>query len=123
MFDTLLDWFVAGIHSLLGLVHLLTESIEYMVEVILKYTLQTSSQQSDIIIVNGTVVIFMYALYRLYLVAPKLCVQCKQTLFSIWLRWIKGELIYWQTLPLRQNFNLLLINISGFGSLIFLLTI
>lgn len=123
MFDTLLDWFLSGIDLLLGLVHLLTESLEYTVEIILEYTLQTSSQQSDIIIVNGTVIIALYALYRLYFVAPKLCARFKQILFSIWLRWIRGQLIYWQTLPISQKVNLILVNITGFGSLLFLLTV
>ena len=123
MFDTLLDWFLSGIHFLLELLHLLSESIEYMIEVMLENTFQTSSQQSDVIIVNGAVIIGLYALYRVYLVAPKLCDRFKQILFSIWLRWIRGELTYWQTLPFSQKVNLILLNITGFGSLLFLLTV
>ena len=123
MFDILLDWFLSCINSLIVLLHLLTELIEYVAEVILEYTLQTSPQQSDIIIVNGTIIIALYALYRLYFVAPKLCARFKHILFSIWLRWIRGQLIYWQPLPLSQKVNLTLFNITGFGSLLFLLTV
>lgn len=123
MFDSLLDWFLGGIHFLFGLVHLFIESIEYIIEVILEQSLQTNTQQSDIIIVNGTIFIALYVLYRFYLATPTLCVRCKQMLCNFFSRWIRRESIYWKTLPLSQKINWTIYHVSGFSGLLFLLTL
>ncbi len=123
MFDSLLDWFLGGIHFLFGLVHLLIESIEYIIEVILEQSLQTNSQQSDIIIVNGTIFIALYVLYRFCLATPTLCVRFKQMLWTIHARWIRRETVYWQALPLSQKMYWVISHVSGFSGLLFLLTL
>ena len=121
--DLLIDWFLGAVHFLFELAHLLIESIEYMIEVLLEHTLQTDSQQSDIIIVNGTIFIALYVLYRLYLATPTLCVRCKQMLCNFFSRWIRRESIYWKTLPLSQKINWTIYHVSGFSGLLFLLTL
>jgi hypothetical protein len=72
MFDFLLDGFLGLIDLAVTLLHLLIEAIEYMLELLLVYTLHTSTQQSETIIVNATIIIALYLTYRLLLNIPQL---------------------------------------------------
>lgn len=116
-FDSLLGWFLECINYLFTLVHLLIESIEYSLIVVLEYTLQTDRHHSEAIIVNGTIMIALYALYRLYLNTPKLYLRIKRNFFAVCLKHMKREFAYWRTLKLNQKATLITCYITGFGCL------
>ncbi|MDQ7089308.1 MAG: hypothetical protein Q9M50_01480 [Methylococcales bacterium] len=123
IFDSLLDWFLAGIHFIFGLIHLFTESIEYIVGAILEHSLETNSKQSDIIIANSTIFIALYLLYHFYRAAPRLCVRLKKMLSTLYARWVRKETAYWQALPLSQKIYWIISHISGFSGLLLLMTL
>lgn len=123
MFDSLFDWFLDFSHFIILLIHLLVESIEHWLSLLLEQALQTDRQQSVLIIVSSTIIIVLYGLHRLYISTPKLYTQCKHALAAIWVRWLTSEATYWQFLPLKQKIYLLLFYIFNLTSLIFLITL
>ena len=96
MFDTLLDWFMGLIDLAIHLIHIMIEAIEYMLELLLSSTLQTTPQQSEMIIVNATIIFVLYLAYRLMLATPGLIIRVQQYLLSIWVQFIKRESTYWR---------------------------
>lgn len=103
MFDTLLDWFMGLIDLVIQLIHIMVEAIEYMLELLLSSTLQTTPQQSEMIIVNATIIIALYLAYRLMLAIPGLIIRVKQYLLSIGSQFIQRESTYWRARSLLHK--------------------
>ncbi len=107
MFDTLLDWLLSLIDSVIELIHLMIEFFEYSFESILQQTLETNHHQSEIIMVNATIIIALYGLYRFKLVVPKLYVYGKNKLSAAWLGTIERESSCWKALTLMRKIKLI----------------
>ena len=103
MFDTLLDWFLGLTDLVLHLAHLFIEAIEYILELILSNVLQTTPQQSEMIIVNATIIIALYLTYRFMFAAPGLTIRVKQYFLSAWLRFINRESSCWRAMSLTHK--------------------
>lgn len=122
MFDTLLDWFLGLLTIVIHLIHLCIEAIEYWLERCLTYILNTNTQQSEIIIVNVTIIIGLFLVYRLLLAAPQMTVRFKRNLRAAWLRHIRRETYYWKKRSL--NHKIKCVSAYGFGTacLLFVMT-
>lgn len=119
MFDTLFDWFLGIMDLLLEGVHIIIEAIEYSIELILENTLQTNHQDSEIIIVNGTIIISLFILYRLFLTIPKLySLLCKS-----WSHYIERKSSYWESISLSRKVKVVSTYCVGFTCMFFVLTL
>lgn len=123
MFDTLLDWFLSLMDSAYELIHLFVEFIEYSIEVILGYTLQTNHQESETIIVNATIIIGIYVFYRFCRALPQLFSYFKDKLSAMWLRAIERESSYWQALTIMRKIKLIAVYSIGITFLSSVLTV
>ncbi len=106
MLDTLLHWFLIIMHHVFELIHLLIEAIEYSIELILGAAFNTNSQESDIIIVNGTIIISLYLCYRFYWAAPVLYTRLTHGFFACCMRIIGREMTCWQESTLIRKIKL-----------------
>ena len=113
MFDLVLD-------LLLDVVHLLIEFIEYTLGVVLHNLFHINHQQSEVIIVNGALVISLYGLYSLYFSAPRLYTRSKRKCRAFLLRRIKQESAYWRGLSLERKTALIFFYLSTSYCLLFL---
>jgi hypothetical protein len=103
IFDTLLDWFLWLIDLAIHLIHLIIQVIEYSLLIFLGQLFHIDQQQSEMIIVNATIIIALYLAYRLILAIPGLTIRVKHYLLSAWLRHIKRESSCWQAMPLTHK--------------------
>ncbi|NOQ14255.1 MAG: hypothetical protein GQ583_07240 [Methyloprofundus sp.] len=103
MFDTLLDWFLGIIDIAIHLIHLIIELIEYSFLILLAQLFNFDQQQSEMIIVNATIIIALSLAYRLIPALPGLTLRVKQYLLSAWLRYIKRKSSCWQTMSLSHK--------------------
>lgn len=103
MFDTLMDWLLGILNIVIHLTHLIIEAIEYWLELLLTYILHTNSQQSEIIIVNATIIIVLFLAYRSMLAAPQLFIRFKRNFRAAWLRHLRREASYWRTRSLSHK--------------------
>lgn len=120
MFDFLLDGFLGLIDLAVTLLHLLIEAIEYMLELLLVYTLHTSTQQSETIIVNATIIIALYLTYRLLLNIPQLYIRGTRNFHAAYLRHIRRESSCWRTMPLSYKIKWLVAHSLGTSSFLLL---
>lgn len=72
MYDSLFDWTLGLLDLTLEGFHIIIEAFEYGIEVILEHTLHTNHQQSEIIIVNGTIILGLYFSYKLIRALPRI---------------------------------------------------
>ncbi|OQK18083.1 hypothetical protein AU255_09620 [Methyloprofundus sedimenti] len=100
IFDTLLDWFLGLIDALLHLIHLGIEAIEYSIEIFLEHIFHANHHQSEIIIINGAIMIALYLAHRLYLVFPQLITRFKRNFLALWLKHKRRETFYWRSMPI-----------------------
>ena len=121
LFDTLLDWFLGLLDIVFHLVHLLIETIEYSLELLLVSTLNTNPQQSETIIVNSVIIIALYLAYQLMLAAPQLTMRFKRNCRAAWLRHIRRETSCWQSMSL--NHKIKWVGAYSFGTICLLLFI
>ncbi len=70
MFDPLLDWTISAFYLVMHLVHFMIEAIEYSFVLLFAQIFQTSSHLSEIILVNGVIVIALWFAYRSISAAP-----------------------------------------------------
>jgi len=119
MFDTLIDWILGLIDLMLEGSHILIEAIEYSIEILLEHTLHTDHQHSEIIIVNGTILLCLYLTYRLYFLIPKLCSRFikKCSLYA------KHKSIDWHEIPLIRKAKISTVYCLGITCILFILTI
>jgi len=123
MFDSLIDWFLMGMQGASELIHLLIETIEYSLILILEQCFHTNQHQSEVIIVNTFIIGILYSLFRLYRNAPKLCLKIKRNCFTAYLKHIRREAAYWRSLTLEKKANLITCYFAGLSCLLFLFTL
>ena len=119
MSDTLFDWFLGLLDLLIEGVHLIIETIEYSIELILGSIFQTDHQQSEMIIVNVTIIISLYLFYRFCLITPSLYAGLTKKISSYFDR----KISYWQALPLIRKFKLASAYSLGTSFILFLVTL
>lgn len=113
LFDSILDLLLNGIH-------LLIEFIEYTLGIVLHNLFHVNHQQSEVIIVNGAIIISLYGLYSLYLSAPRLYTRYKRKFRAFLLNRIKQESACWRGLSLERKIALITFYLSGAYCLLFL---
>ena len=123
MFDPLSDLLLAGIQAAFDLTHVFIEIFETLFEEFMEYTLQSDHRQSDIILVNGAIVIALYGLFRLYFALPRLYVRIKRNCLATWLRYIRHKSSDWRTQPFDRKFKLITAYTFGITCLLFGLTL
>lgn len=119
MFDTLLDWFLGLMDLLIEVIHILIEAIEYSIELLLEHIFHTDHQQSEMIIVNGAIIISLFLLYKFCLSIPKLCNKLNKSC----LLYVERKLSYWQMIPLKKQIKLVVAYSVGISIVLFFLTI
>jgi len=119
MSDTLFDWVLGLLDLMLEGFHILIEAVEYFIEVILEHAFHTSHQQSEIIIVNGTVIISIYLIYRLCIASPKLCSMLRDKC----LLHLDHKSSNWQATPLSRKIKLSSTYCLGISCILFFLTL
>ena len=103
MFDTLLDWFLGLIDLAIHLIHVIIQTIEYSLLILLGHLFHLDQQQSEMIIVNATLIIALYLAYRLIHTAPGLTIRVKHYLLSTWSQHIKQESSCWKAMSLTHK--------------------
>lgn len=123
IFDSLIDWFLMGMHGIFQIIHLLIESIEYSLILTLEHSFHINRHQSEVIIVNTVIVGTLYGFYRLYRNSPKLYLKIKRKLSTVYLKYIRRESAYWRSLEIEQKANLITCYSAGLSCLLFLFTL
>ncbi len=119
MSDTLFDWFLGLLDLLFEGIHIVIEAIEYSIELILESLFQTNHQQSELIIVNVTLIISLYLVYRFCLATPKLYSSLTKKVSSYFDR----KTAYWLELPLIRKIKLASTYCFGITCILFLVTL
>jgi len=119
MFDTLFDWFIGLLDLMYEGFHIIIEAIEYSIELLLEYIFHTNHQHSEMIIVNGAIILAIYLIYRLYKATPKLLSKLSKSLL---LR-LDRKLSYWQETPLIRKLKLIATYCIGISCVLFTVTL
>lgn len=123
MSDTLFDWFLGLLDLLFEGIHIVIEAIEYSIELILESLFQTNHQQSELIIVNVTLIISLYLVYRFCLATPKLCSKLYSNLTKKASSYFDRKTAYWLELPLIRKIKLASTYCFGITCILFLVTL
>lgn len=121
LFDSLLGLFLSLLDILLHLTHLMIETIEYLLVVFLQFSFNTSSQQSETIIVNTVIIIALFLAYQFMLTVPLMYVRFKRNLRAAWLRHIRREASCWRAMSVKHKIKW--VGAYGFGTTFLLLFI
>ena len=121
MFDTLLHGLLGLIDFVIHIMHLIIQAIEYSLLISLQHWFNVDQQQSEMIVVNATIIIALYLSYRLVLATPGLIVHIKQYLRSAWMRYIERESSIWRAVSLNRKIKCLGIYSLGTTCLLFLM--
>jgi len=119
MFDTLFDWFIGLLDLMYEGFHIIIEAIEYSIELLLEYIFHTNHQHSEMIIVNGAIILAIYLIYRLYKATPKLLSKLSKSL----LLHLDRKLSYWQETPLIRKLKLITTYCIGISCVLFTVTL
>lgn len=119
MFDTLFDWFLGVMDLMLEGIHILIEAVEYSIELILEYTLQTNHQYSEMIIVNGAILISLFVIYRFYLAIPRLYSKLTQS----YCLYLKRKSTCWNSTPLIRKIKVVSAYCIGIACVLFVVTL
>ncbi|TXL03743.1 hypothetical protein BMR07_14455 [Methylococcaceae bacterium CS1] len=121
VFDSLLDLFLSLLDIVIHLTHLMIEAIEYLLVLFLQFSINTTSQQSETIIVNTAIITALFLAYRLILVAPRLSIRFKRNLRAAWLRHIRREACCWRAMSIGHKIKC--VSAYSFGTAFLLLFI
>ncbi len=119
MFDTLFDWFIGLLDLMYEGFHIIIEAIEYSIELLLEHIFHTNHQHSEMIIVNGAIILAIYLIYRLYKATPKLLSKLSKSL----LLHLDRKLSYWQETPLIRKLKLITTYCIGISCVLFTVTL
>ena len=119
MSDTLFDWVLGLLDLFVEGIHIVIESIEYSIELLLEYLIQTDHQHSEMIIVNGSILISLYLMYRLFKVIPVLY----KKLLNKWTMYLSNQSSYWHALSLLRKSKIISAYSLGVSCLLFLVTL
>lgn len=103
IFDSLLDLLISFADLVIQLTHVLIEAIEYSLELLLTQILNTNSHQSETIIVNSTIIITLFLIYRLCINAPRWYFVFKRNCQAACLSHIRRESSCWRAMPLSHK--------------------
>ncbi|MFW5443772.1 MAG: hypothetical protein ACKE51_05640 [Methylococcaceae bacterium] len=117
--DTLFDWFLGLLDLAFDGIHLIIESIEYSIELILENILNTNHQQSEIIIVNVTILIALYLTYLIIRALPRIYLRLIKKLEHS----INHQVINWQAMSLTSKIKWITAYSIGSYCLLFLITL
>ena len=123
MFDSIVDLLLWAIDTIIELIHLGIEAIEYSVEIFLENTFHTDHFQSELIIVNTAIVIALFILYRLFFAIPRLYIRYKRKLKAAWLRSKRRRASYWRSMSTICKIKWVSAYSFGITCLTFLVTI
>ncbi len=119
MSDTLFDWFIGILDLLMDGLHLVIDTIEYSIELILESLFQADQQQSEMIIVNVALVIGLFLIYRFFLMIPKLLDKLINKISS----YFYNKLDYWNDLPINRKIKSSCAYCFGITCILFLVTL
>ncbi len=119
MFDTLFDWFIGLLDLMYEGFHIIIEAIEYSIELLLEHIFHTDHQHSEMIIVNGAILLAVYLIYRLYKATPKLLSKLSKSL----LLYLDRKLSSWQEIPLMRKSKLITTYCIGISCVLFTVTL
>jgi len=123
MFDILLIWFIILLDGVTHLIHLIIEAIEYSFIVFFEHIFDFNHYQSEIIIVNSTIIITLYMSYRLISAAPLLSIRLKRNFIAAWLRYMRREHSYWKAMSLGHKIKFVSAYAFGTTSLFYFITL
>jgi len=123
LFDSLLDLLSGLIDLIVEILHLVIEFFEYSIELLLEHVLNANHQESEVIIVNFTIVIGLYLIYRLCRVIPRLFNWLFRRTKAAWLRRKRRENAYWQALPLNRKIKIGTTYFIGISCILFFVTL
>lgn len=103
MFDSLLDLFLSLLGILQHLAHLMIEAIEYFLVLLLEYSLNINSKQSEAIILNSAIIIALILAYRFMRTVPQRYARLKRNLRAAWIRYIKREASCWRAMSVKHK--------------------
>lgn len=122
MFDSLLDWTLGILHIVIHLMHLIIEAIEYSLVLLFTQMFQTSSHQSEIILINGLLIIALFLAYRLLNAAPRWYLRCKRNFRAACLKSLRRESSCWRMTTLTRKIKCISAYGVGTTCLLFMLS-
>lgn len=123
MFDVLIDIFLGVFDLFIESIHLIIEFIEYSIEVLLEHILNSNHHESEVIIVNASILIAIYLIYRFFLTLPRTYSWALQKSKEHWHEHQRCESAYWQALPLSRKIKIGMVYSIGFLFIFSLVTI
>jgi hypothetical protein len=121
--DDIINLIVGIVHFLFELLHLFMESIEGFIEEVLEHLLHTGHHDSEIIIVNGVLVLIALGLYRLYRAWPPFYRRWRRNRQAGWLRYKRRKVHDWRSLSQSQKLKLTAAYLTGIALMLFWLTL
>ena len=122
-FDSLIEGFFAGFDLLTEFLHIGVEFVEYSLELFLEYSFGTGHHISEIIIVNSTLVLIIYLLYRLIRYLPTLFKKIIHYFATLYSKWMNYEYTCWHTLTLSRKVKVITVYSFYLTILSFLITL
>jgi len=119
LIDDLLNLVTGIVHFVVELLHLLFEVFEESIEEIMEHTLHTTHHESEIFIINMVLILMVFGLYQLYQAWPRLYRSWRRNSRVIWLRFTRGQSLYWRTLPVGRKWKLIIAYVVGVFCLLF----
>lgn len=122
-FDTLLDWSIALFDIILELLHLAIDFVEYSVEILLEHVFHTGHYDSEIIIVNTAILVFIFLVYFAYKKAPILYQRWKNKLMTAYAAKKAYEAACWHALTLTRKIKVVAMYCVCITCFLFLVTL
>jgi len=123
MFDSILDLLAGLIDLMIEVLHLVIEFFEYSFEVLLEHIFNAHHHESEVIIANITIVIFIYLLIQFFLKLPSLLIRLQSNIKSSWLKRKHQEECNWKALSLERKIKIGAAYSVGVFGVLFLLTL
>ncbi len=123
MFDTIFELLHNVFDVTLTVLHTILDFFEYSLELLLEHLLNANHQQSDMIIVNFTIVFGIYLFYRFCLVLPRFTNWVKRRIKAAWLRRKRREIHCWHALPFNRKIKVCIVYLTGISCILFLVTL
>ena len=123
MFDSFLDLLMGCLDLIIGLFYVGMDSVEYFFESILENTVNIGHRQSDIIIVNGGLIIGLYVLYRAIFAIPRLYRKGVRKCKAAWLLKKRHRTAHWRRMTPVLKIKLIGAYMCATSGLLFLVTL
>ena len=123
MFDSLLDLLSGLIDLIVESLHLVIQFFEYSFELLLEHILNANHQESEVIIVNVTILVLLYLSYRFCLVIPRFFVWIMRRTKAAWLRRKRREAACWRAQSLNRKIKAGTAYLIGVSCILFFVTL